>query len=424
MKQSMATLSIITAVFLAGCNYSTTYQQDRGGEAVSYGRSVEIPERVFPNDATISDYEDRKYLFTAKLKNNGNAYIIKPKGNARRLPESPNPPSTSLEQELAEGFFFSYLYWDNGEIIYNGVAKKGRFRADIDDDTLFFTHSTGKTIVSYIVGHAICEGYINSIDEPLNWPMMSQTLYQGQPLINLLNMAAGDSYLVDKASTRLVSHSYIHHRDMGHDTIASFLEGTTKKGNSVRYNNMLTDIIASYVAFKVGDDYDNLLLNIFQEKVRIENEILFELHRKTSIGGMLSPYHGKLETRASYSFQMTRKDLLRVAIAMMEDYQNDTCVGKYLKAVQSRAMSWPKYNPNRDKDHFWLLNYARRYGGQAYWDFDGMMGRNILGTDGKNGQHFLIDLDNSKIVVTNSAAIGFDVRHFILNAIKNGEVPK
>ena len=53
-----------------------------------------------------------------------------------------------------------------------------------------------------------------------------------------------------------------------------------------------------------------------------------------------------------------------------------------------------------------------------------MSGRNILGTDGRNGQHFLIDLDNSKIVVTNSANVGFDVRHFLLNAIKNGEVPK
>ncbi|NRP27485.1 hypothetical protein XMD420_001089 [Marinobacterium sp. xm-d-420] len=424
MKNHLVVIGLCSSFLLTGCNYKATYQRDRGGDAVSYGSSNEIPERVFPNDATISDYEDRKQAFTQRLIGNGNAYIIEPKGNAVSFPEKPNPPSASLEQELAEGFFFSYLFYDSGVITYNGIAEAGRFSRDIDDKTLFFTHSTGKTIVSYIVGHAICGGYIDSVDEPIDWPMMKETLYQGQPLIHLLNMAAGDSHLVDKNSTRLRSGSKKHHRDMGHDTIAELLKGTVSSGNSVRYNNMLSDIIASYVAYKVGDDYDELLRSIFQDKVKIQNPILFELHRKSFTDGVFSPYYGQSQTRASYSFQTTRKDLLRIAIAIMEDYQNNTCVGQYLKEVQTRAQHWPKYNPNRDKDHFWLMNYARSYGGQAYWNFYGMQGRNILGTDGRNGQHFLIDFDNSRIVATNSASIGFDVRHFILNAIKDGKIPK
>lgn len=423
MQKLTLTTILCSSVVLTGCNYKTTYQRDRGGEAVSYGQSVEIPERGFPNDATISDYENRKLSFTRRLIGNGNAYVIEPKGNAVQFRKTPNPKSASIEQELAEGFFFSYLYYDNGVIMYDGVSKSGRFDRDITDETLFFTHSTGKTIVSYIVGHAICKGYIDSIDEPVDWPMMSETLYQGQPLINLLNMAAGDAHLVDKDTTRLVSGSYAHHRDIGHDTIAHYLKGTTRKGSGVRYNNMLTDIIASYVAHKAGDNYDELLREIFQEKVKIEHPILFELHRKSFTDGDLSPYYGQLQTRASYSFQTTRIDLLRVAIAMMEDYQQDTCVGQYLKDVQKRAQHWPKYKPNRDNDHFWLLNYARSYGGQGYWDFYGMNGRNILGTDGRNGQHFLIDFDNSRIVATYSASIGFDVRHFILNTIRDGKVP-
>jgi hypothetical protein len=53
-----------------------------------------------------------------------------------------------------------------------------------------------------------------------------------------------------------------------------------------------------------------------------------------------------------------------------------------------------------------------------------MKKRNVIGTEGKNGQNILIDLDNSRIVVTNSAATGWNVRTFMLNVIRKGKLPK
>jgi hypothetical protein len=53
-----------------------------------------------------------------------------------------------------------------------------------------------------------------------------------------------------------------------------------------------------------------------------------------------------------------------------------------------------------------------------------MSDRNIIATEGFNGQNMMIDMDNSRIVVTNSAATAWDTRVFILNVIKNGELPK
>ena len=161
-----------------------------------------------------------------------------------------------------EGYLLSYLFYDNGVIKYDGKAKKGRFEEDITDKTLFYTHSTGKSITSYIVGHAICDGYISSIDEIIDWPLMENTLYHGQPLRNLLNMAAGDKHVVDKRSTRFMG-SFEHHRDMGLDTIALLLQGTKAKGNKNFYNNALADIIANYIVFKSGKDYDKLMKKSF-----------------------------------------------------------------------------------------------------------------------------------------------------------------
>ena len=128
-------------------------------------------------------------------------YSISPKGNAEPFKITKNLKSETLEAQLSKGYILSYLYYDDGTIKYNGLPKSGRFDRDIDDKTLFFTHSTGKSIISYIVGHAICEGYIASINAPIDkWPLMEDTLYFDQPLLNLLNMMAGDTHIIPSKS--------------------------------------------------------------------------------------------------------------------------------------------------------------------------------------------------------------------------------
>ena len=109
---------------------------------------------------------------------------------------------------------------------------------------------------------------------------------------------------------------------------------------------------------------------------------------------------------------------------MMLDYQNNTCVGKYLREAQQQAVSWYKYRPGGENTNLWLNHWAKKYGAYFYFDFHGMSDRNIIATEGRNSQNILIDLDNSTIIVTNSAATAWDVRVFILDAIKTGKLPK
>ena len=403
--------------------YDVRPKSDVGGKAVTYSHGSEIPENARPNDATISRYEDRRQEFILRRKSQRLTYNIPPLGNAIPFPENLRTTSAALERELSEGYLLSYLYYEDGIIKYNGKASNGRFARDINNQTLFFTHSSGKSIVSYIVGHAICDGYITSIDEIIDWPMMSRTLYQGQSLRDLLNMSAGDQHIVDKSTTR-IQKSGKHHRNMGLDTIANYLDGTKKRGSKVFYNNFLTDVIANYIVFKAGDQYDALMRKVFQDKVKIEHEVMYEKHGNSHTYGTRSKYFLTLQTKASYSFFITRMDFLRLAVSMMKDYQNQTCVGKYLKEAQERSKLQYKFSPHKDNSYLWIHRYAKRYGAQFYFDFYGMTKRNILATDGKNGQNIMIDLDNSRIVVTNSSATGWDRRHLLLNVIKQGELPK
>ncbi len=393
------------------------------GPAVQYDHFSEIPESARPNNATISLYEENRRIFLQRLIGGGNAYRIRPAGNAVPFQRDLLPASPVIDRELSEGYLLSYLYYENGAIRYDGLPPSDRFSRPVDNETPFFTHSTGKSLVSYIVGHAICEGYISSADEVIDWPLMDNTIYDGQSLQDLLNMSAGDSHVVTNGASRVVGANE-HHRDMGIDTIASYLRGTERRGSGVFYNNVLTDIIASYVAYRADDSYDQLLRRVFQNKIRIENEVYFELHRRTPTEGQQSPYYGQLQTRASYSFLMTREDFLRVAVAMMQDYQQQTCVGQYLRNAQNDAVRWPGYRPGTNNAHFWLHNYATEYGYQFYFGFHGLRGRNIIATEGYNGQNIMIDLDNTRIVVTNSAATGWDQRTFVLNVIRDGELPR
>jgi len=392
----------------------------------TYNGVLELPEDARPNDDTIAYFEIRKLMFIERLRERGRIYTIEPKGNAVEFNFDKNLPSSTLEKELSEGLILSYLFYDNGVIKFNGKAKNGRFIEDINDETLFFTHSTGKSITSYIVGHAICDGYISSIDEIINWPLMNNTLYYGQPLRNLLNMSAGDSHVMTNDKTSRFKGSDIHHRDMGLDTIAYLLQGTKAKNNKVFYNNALADIIANYIVFKSGDKYDDLMKKVFQEKIKIKNPVGYEMHAQTTLHNRVEGYNRSPQTLASYSYFMTRLDFLRVAEAMMKDYQNKTCVGNYLRESQEQAKKWYKYRPSSSWENarFWMHNYAKKYGSQFYFDFYKMENRNIMGTEGYNGQNMLIDLDNSRIVVTNSSATGWDVRKFILNVIRDGELPK
>ena len=88
--------------------------------------------------------------------------------------------------------------------------------------------------------------------------MMRKTLYQGQPLQNLLNMSAGDRHTVDKATKRVMG-SKIKARDMGLNAVAELLEGTKSGPKEVFYNNLLGDVIANYVAFKAGEKIKTIL---------------------------------------------------------------------------------------------------------------------------------------------------------------------
>ena len=310
----------------------------------------------------------------------------------------------------------SYLLFENDKIVIDvaDIPKKVSSGEYIIDG-LLPSHSMGKSLVSYVTGHAICEGYIDSINVKLNdWPLIKNTLYQDAVLLDLLNMKGGDQKWVGErrnvgSDNRIKGVKPEENVNViGLEKVMNrYLKGTEKSKLIYNYSALTTNVIMNYVKFKAGDDWDKLLHKVFNEHVKVKNSVQFQRsNRKYAKTNYVS---------ARYSFYANRYDYLRIAKTMMEDWHNDTCAGKYLKTIYENRIK--KKDNTKEADDVGL--YTKSYGGQIHFDIFGIdKKRKILGLSGFAGQQILIDLDNKRIIVVNSLYKNYNWKKIVHSVIK------
>ncbi len=97
----------------------------------------------------------------------------------------------------------SILYFDGQNLV---VDKKSD---NIKGDTKLYSFSISKSFVSYILGNAICNGDIKSLDDKISnyVPETKGTLYEDSSFKDLTNMRAGDTNF---ASRKAGSATFIY----------------------------------------------------------------------------------------------------------------------------------------------------------------------------------------------------------------------
>ena len=289
-----------------------------------------------------------------------------------------------VKKQMKTKAIMSYLYFQDGHILIDEISPKERLGEFINNETKFYSLSMSKSVVSYILGHAICDGYIDGVDARVNdWPIIKDSLYHDQKLIDFLNMSTGDQKYIDEFKDS--TNAFEYEGNSISMTMSLFFKGSVKSKSSYNYNGFVTQLIINYIKHKTGDDYEKLLNKIFADKVKIKYSIL-----PTFSGGT---GQGKLHPNLNAS----RYDWLRIAKAIMDDYQNDTCVGKYLKEIHKRRI--PKGSKEKKEPEF---NRTKSYGGQFHMDYPGLKDRVVFGFGGYGGNAILIDVEKSRIVVLNS----------------------
>ena len=308
----------------------------------------------------------------------------------------------------------SYLLFENNKIVID-VADIPRYvsSGEVIINGLLPSHSMGKSLVSYVTGHAICEGYIDSVNVKLNdWPLIKDTLYEDAVLLDLLNMKGGDQKWVGERRNIGSDNRIKGEKPEENVNVIGlvkvkdkYLRGTEKSKLIYNYSALTTNVIMNYVKHKAGDNWDKLLHKVFNEHVKVKNNVQFQKSRR--YGDFVS---------ARYSFYADRYDYLRIAKTMMEDWHNDTCAGKYLKTIYENRIK-KKDNVKHATD---VGLYTKSYGGQIHFDIFGIKKeRKIIGLSGFAGQNILIDLDNKRIIVVSSLYRNYDWKKIVYKKIKN-----
>jgi len=317
-----------------------------------------------------------------------------------------------VKKQMKTKGILSYLYYQDGEVLIDEFSPKERLGEFLNNETKFFSMSMGKSITSYVLGHAICEGYIDGVDARVNdWPIIKDSLYHDQKLIDFLNMSTGDQKYIDEFKSYMGTTKLTNYEDNSiSQTMRVSLKDSVKSKSIYNYNGFVTQLIINYTKHKTGDDYEKLLNKIFADKVKIKYSIL--PYRNSGTG------QGKLHPTIS----ATRYDWLRIAKAIMDDYQNDTCVGKYLKTIYERRIP-KKYNEKKNEPGF---NRTKSYGGQFHMDYPGLKDRVVFGFGGYGGNAILIDVEKSRIVVVNSVHYNnkkfkYNVKKLLIDPIKKGK---
>ena len=351
--------------------------------------SSEIPNHANPDYKILKHYL-KKYIKDRKDRK-GYKFQVKASKNFKKFNFNLQKDNF-VNKQLNETAMLSYLMYENGNIIIDEITPKERFGKILKNNTQYVSHSVGKSLISYITGHAICKGYISGINHRLNdWSVLENTLFYDQPIINLLNMASGSQNYVNSKYGLLGSDRWVNSV-----SVQSIMKKELKNSEVARlrynYNNLDTNIIASYVLYKMGHkEFKNLLNEILVDKAGIENDVwLFKQ--------VLSSKQATL----TYSYYASRYDFLRIAVAMLEDWNRNTCEGQYLKSLfenrikkidPSDPTAW-SFESNSDDGY----GSTSTYGGQFHMGISGKREVPIFVMDGYGGQSHSIDFENNKII--------------------------
>ena len=309
----------------------------------------------------------------------------------------------------------SYILFENNKILVD-ENRKSKYRGP------YPSHSIGKSLVSLVTGYSMCGGYINhTVFDRIDYPTVAGTLYENQKLIHLLNMQAGDDEIVGE---RMYDwDNPIKGKGPNVNTIPikkvmkKYFKGVDglEPGTYYNYSAMTTNVIINYVIYKTGDDWNKLLHKIFVEDAKVAKRVYFTKTLNADKGNRKSGEYGR------YSFYADRYDYLRIANMMMNHWNNDTCVGKYLKTMYENRVdkSFNNYNVFRG-------NHAatQTYGGQFHFDPIGIEDRPILMMDGAWGQQVVIDFDNNRIITAHSEERNYDYYGLIYVTLGHKVKPK
>ena len=257
--------------------------------------------------------------------------------------------------------------------------------------------SMGKSLGGYLIGHAICKGYINSLSSTLaDWPIVKGTLLETATVQDLINASTGDQ--------KYIKNNYLSSgRDIGDLTIASITKkelANTKPGKKrFNYSQFSPNVALNYISFKTGHKFNSFINDVLKDHVGLAG--------KLRMNGKGVEKKGVIQS----NFKASRYDYLRIGMAILNDWNSDTCIGNYLKDVYANRVAKGVYNVGD--------GYSQSYAGFFHTNYPGISDT-VMGMDGYGGIGLLINFDDNRIVYTHAVHRNYNYKSLVLKAIDKG----
>ena len=313
----------------------------------------------------------------------------------------------------------NYVLYENGKIV---IDQSNYNEEIIKNNGLLRSNSMGKSLVAYVVGHGICKGYIDSVNVKLSdWEILNNTLYADNTLLQILNMTAGDHNFVGERNFGKNSEStdgsikgskknMIQRKSIAQNMNLYFRGTKKKKKNSpYNYSAMATHVAINYLIskFENAQKYEKFLTEIFRDHVGIKDRVSFQ---KTSWSS--ADFN---EGNSRFTFFATSHDYLRIGIQIIEDYNSDSCIGDYLRTLYKNRIT------KKNEGGFKAISserYTKQYGGQFHMSLVGLEDRIIFAMGGKGNQQLVMDMENGRIILTNTVDMHYNWKKLVLDVIK------
>jgi len=262
-----------------------------------------------------------------------------------------------------------------------------------DEDTLFASHSMGKSVVSALLGIAIDEGHVGGIQEPVTvyLPELAGSGYDGVSIKDCLQMSSGVGFDEDYSDPRSDFMRMSLHMLLGRpliDFIAS-LERAEPPGTYNRYVSINTEVLGMIVARATGRGLADYVEEKLWRQIGTESEAYWILE---SSGAELAM--GGLSVRV--------RDYARIARLYRE--------GGRWNGVQVVPAAWVAASLRADEPHLRPgpnANSDSQLGyGYQWWIPDGDAGEFMA--LGIYGQFIYVNPELDVIVVKTSADPHFD----------------
>lgn len=362
----------------------------------TWGENRNIPEDYHPNLATV-----RHHLRAYNMRGSSSQFKSSPSPSPNNLKFFLHK-SPAISKEMESTYLASYLMYEGGLVVVDEISPVDRFGDLIDNHTQLYSMSLGKSLAGYLMGHAICKGYIGSLDDTLfDWPIIKNTLISKATVRDVINATMGDQeYFHDGTDEFFISSG----RNAGDTNIADLAQNELANSNpstkKFAYGQLPANIALNYISFKTGHRFSDFINDIFQNHVGLEGPLVFNGKGSERLGPIQS------------NFKANRYDTLRIGISILNDWNSNNCVGRYLKDVYASRVK----KGRRQGDGF-----STSYAGFFHTDYLGISDT-VMGMDGYGGIALLINFDDNRIIYTHAAHRNYNYKKVVLDAIKNGDV--